>query len=416
MVFGKLFLNRERIPLKMPRVVLPLSDSRIRKLKAKEKDYKVADGRGLFMMVKKSGSKMWRFRYMFEGMEKLISLGLYPEISLKVARQRREKYRSDVAMGLDPSRERKKLKMKMALKKDFESVCRKWLKHVRPTHSHEYNDKLIRQFENNVFGYVGKIAIDDLCKDDMVRVLKRVEDRGAVESMHRLFGLLDNVFKYALSNDVCEVNVMSKIDKKQTFAPSPTNHYAFITSVEDLRAILFDIDGYRGNSNIRAALKLLPHLFVRPFNLRSMEWSEVDLENAMWSIPKEKMKMKQRHLVPLSRQVLKIIEDLPRTSIYLFPSPASNSRCISDNTLNVALKRLGWGSDRIVPHGFRHMASTFLNERGHIHKIAGDVIEKQLAHGERDGVRAVYNHAQYLSERVRLMSWWSDFLDGVREL
>jgi integrase len=399
----------------MARQVLPLSDSRIKKFGEKDKDYKVSDGRGLFLLVKKSGAKMWRFRYMFGGKEKLISLGLYPEISLKVARERREEYRRDVAMGLNPSAERKKVKIQKVLEKDFESVCLEWLKHVKSTHSLSYHQKLVRQFENNVFGYVGKIGIGELCKDDMVRVLKRVEDRGAVESMHRLFGLLDNVFKYALSYELCEINIMSRIDKKQTFAPSPVRHYAFITNADDLRAILLDIDGYRGSSNIRAALKLLPHLFVRPFNLRSAEWSEIDLKNKMWSISKEKMKMKQRHLVPLSASVVKIIEDLPRTSIYLFPSPASNKRCISNNTLNVALKRLGWSGDVIVPHGFRHTASTFLNERGHIHKIAGDVIEKQLAHGERNGVRAVYNHAQYLEERVRLMSWWSDFLDQLRD-
>ncbi len=398
----------------MARQVVPLTDTKIKNAKPKDKNYKLHDGKGLFIIISKSGGKWWRFKYKFPK-DKVISLGTYPEVGLKEARDKRDEYRKLVANGIDPKSFLENLKKaNFATKNTFEFIANEWLIHISKYQSQDYNKRVKLQFEKNIFSHVNNKLIDTITKDDWIKIFSIMANRGVNETLHRMLNYVSRVYNYAISKDICTINPILSIDKKNTFPPRPKKNYPFIRDSKKLGQLLRDIDNYEGYDITKFALKLLPHLFVRPYNLRYMEWEEINFETKIWSIPASKMKMKRAHLVPLSSQVIKILQSIPKISNFVFPSPRSKTRPLSDGTLNVALKSLGYTGDILVPHSFRHTASTLLHENMHIHGFSSDVIEKQLAHDENNKVKAVYNHAKHLNERIELMQWWSNFLENIK--
>jgi len=387
-----------------------LTDTDIRSAKPKEKPYKLFDGDGLFLLVKPNGSRLWRLKYRFDGREKLLSVGRYPEVRLRDARTRREDARRLVAANVDPSARRK---AERAARADtFEGITREWLNMKRKSLTERTHDKRLSRFEAFVFPYVGKRPIATITAPDLLSVLKRVEARGKNETAHRLRSESSAVFRYAIATGRAERDPAA--DLRGALAPVVVRNHPAITEPARIGELLRAIYGYTGQPATEYALKLLPLTFVRPGELRAAEWAEFDLDGAEWRIPGARMKMREQHIVPLSTQAVSLLRELqPITGAgrYLFPSLRTGERPISNNTLNAALRRLGYTGDEMVSHGFRSMASTCLNEQG----WHPDLIELQLAHAERDEVRGVYNRAQRLDERRKMMQTWADYLDGLRK-
>lgn len=397
---------------------MALSDIKIRSLKggvkqdgtATSKAYKVTDEKGLYIEVKPSGSKLWRFKYRFGGKEKLLSVGIYPDVGLKEARAKRDELRKQVAGGIDPSDLRKAEKLVKAGMDSFEFVAREWHSKHKVNWSESHASRTLTRLQNDVFPWLGKKNIGEIKPPELLQVLRRVESRGALETAHRIHQVCGQIFRYAVATGRAERD--SAADLKGALPPAKPKHHASIVEPKQIGELLRAINGYSGAFVTSCALRLAPLLFVRPGELRQAEWAEFDLDNAEWRIPAEKMKMKTLHIVPLSKQAISIIKELqPLTGSgkYLFPSIRTKSRPMSENTVNGALRRLGFSKDEMTGHGFRSMASTLLNEQG----WNSDAIERQLAHSERDGVRAAYNYAQYLPERKKMMQAWADYLDGL---
>jgi integrase len=386
-----------------------LTDTVIRNTKPREKPYKLADAGGLYMLVNPNGSHWWRLKYRVEGREKLISLGVYPDVTLKDARERRDAARRLIANGIDPGAKRKAEKSAHA--DTFEAVAHEWFAKFSTDWAPTHADKVLRRLELYVFPWLGARAIRGITAPDVLTCLRRVEARGTLETAHRTHQHCGQVFRYAVATGRAERDPCA--DLRGALPPATKQHLAGITDVPRVAELLRAIDGYAGTVIARSALRLAPLVFVRPGELRGAEWSEFDLDRAEWRIPKERMKARVQHIVPLSRQVIALLKELqPLTGSgrYLFPSVRSYQRPMSNNTLNAALRRMGYTTDDMTAHGFRSMASTLLNEQG----WSRDAIERQLAHGERDEVRAAYNYAEYLPERRKMMQAWSDYLDGLR--
>lgn len=398
---------------------MALSDIKIRNLKAgvkpdgtyTNKAYRVTDEKGLYIEVKPNGSKLWRFKYRIFGKEKLLSLGIYPDVSLKKARDKRDELRKHVADGIDPSDLRKNEKLALAGMESFEFVAREWHTKHKINWSESHALRTLTRLENDVFPWLGKKNIGDIKPPELLQVLRRVESRGALETAHRIHQVCGQIFRYAVATGRAERD--SAADLKGALPPAKPKHHASIVEPKKVGELLRAINDYSGAFVTLCALKLAPLLFVRPGELRHAEWVEFDLESGEWRIPASKMKMKTIHIVPLSKQAVSIIRELePLTGAgkYLFPSMRSNNRPMSENTVNGALRRLGYSKEDMTGHGFRSMASTLLNEQG----WNPDAIERQLAHSERDGVRAAYNYAEYLPERKKMMQAWADYLDGLK--
>lgn len=399
---------------------MPLSDIKIRNAKAgikpdgsqTEKPYRLSDERGLYLEVSPSGGKYWRLKYRFDGKEKRLSLGVYPDISLKIARDRRDELRSQIAVGIDPSNARKAEKISKSGSDSFEFVAREWHTKFQHRWSVDHAERTLTRFEKNVFPWLGSKNINDVTAPELLAVLRRIENRGALDTAHRTHQQCGQVFRYAVATGRAERDPSQDI--RGALPPVKSKHHASLTEPKKIAELLRAIDGYAGSFGTACALKLAPLVFVRPKELRSAEWTEFDLDKAEWRIPADKMKMRVLHIVPLSAQALEILKELkPLTGSgkYLFPSIRSASRPMSDNTINGALRRLGFTKDEMTGHGFRSMASTLLNEQG----WNRDAIERQLAHSERDGVRAAYNYAEYLPERQKMMQSWADFLDSIKK-
>lgn len=403
----------------MARKTLPLSDLQIKSAKPKEKDYKLMDGFGLCVIVKTSGSKWWRFNYRFDGKEQTISLGTYPEVSLLNARHKREEYRSLVMQGINPSTERKIQKHLETIKLEntFEIVSREWLDNIRNGVSNHYILGLEGYFKNHLNPHIGSKPMDEIERLELLEVIKLIEKKGYSETARRAFNACAGVWKYAVTHGKAKHNITSDIDKKYALAKTVKRNFPVITNPTELKALLNGIDRYHGSLIAKLALQFATLVFVRPSNIRFACWDEFNFKENIWRIPAEKMKMKSPHIVPLSKQALVILEEIKQISgryKYLFPSPSTNQRPICENTLNQALRRLGYTRDEIVSHSFRGIASTILHENISKHGFHSDVIERQLAHAERNGVKAAYNHAEYLNERKELMQWWADYLDGIK--
>jgi integrase len=387
-----------------------LTDIKLKSLKPKDKLYAVTDEKGLSIEVPPKGSKRWRFKYRFGGKQKRLSLGIYPEVSLSEAREKRDACRKQVAGGIDPSDLRKAEKLELAGHDSFEFVTREWHSKFKHNWSYDHAKRTIERFEKNVFPWLGRLNINDIKPPELLAVLRRIEDRGALDTAHRVHQQCGQVFRYGIATGKAERDTAA--DLKGALAPVRTKHHASITEPVKIGELMRAINGYSGYFITACALKLAPLVFVRPGELRNAEWSEFDLDAAEWRIPAEKMKMGTLHIVPLSKQAIAILNDLNGLTgrdRYLFPSNRTKERPISNNTINGALRRLGYTKDEMTGHGFRSMASTLLNEQG----WNRDAIERQLAHSERDGVRAAYNYAEYLPERKKMMQAWADYLDGL---
>jgi Integrase len=397
---------------------MPLSDIKAKSLKGGVKPngettnrpYRVTDEKGLYLEVTPKGGKRWRFKYRIGRKEKLLSLGLYPDVSLKAARQKRDEYRTFVADGIDPSIIRKAEKLTVGGQDSFEAVAREWHTKFSANWSKSHATKTIENLQNNIFPWLGAMPINDIKPTELLAALRRIESRGAIYTARRVLGVCSSVFKYAITTGQAERNQAA--DLVGAIPPTKTKHHASITDPKEVGGLMRALQDYRGSFVTATALKLSPLVFVRPSELREAEWSEFDTGNAEWRIPAGRMKMRVVHIVPLSSQAIEIIEAIrPLTGRgkYVFPSVRSETRAMSNNTVNAALRRIGYTKDEMTAHGFRSMASTLLNEQG----WNSDAIERQLAHGEGNGVRAAYNYAQHLPERKRMMTAWADYLDGL---
>ncbi|HIJ55372.1 MAG TPA: integrase arm-type DNA-binding domain-containing protein [Deltaproteobacteria bacterium] len=393
---------------------MPMTDTKARNAKPKDKQFKLFDTEGLFLLVSPAGGKWWRFKYRFGGKEKLISLGTYPEVGLAMARQRRDAARKQVADGIDPSQARKALKSAIAQNENtFEMVAREWHAKFTPTWTPGHAAMILRRLELNVFPWIGARPIIDIKAPELLMVLRRIESRGALETAHRVRIICGQVFRYAVATGRAERDPSA--DLRGALPPVKPKHFSAITDPEKVGGLLRAIDGYQGSFVTKCALRLAPLLFVRPGELRQMEWAEIDLEAAEWNIPAEKIKTRQAHLVPLPHQSLEILRELhPLTGSgkYVFPSPRTPKRPMSNNGVLSALRRMGFEKDEMTGHGFRAMARTILDE---VLQIRPDFIEHQLANAVRDPNGRAYNRTAHLPERRKMMQTWADYLDGLKE-
>lgn len=397
---------------------MALTDVAIRAAKPKEKPYKLGDTQGLFLLVQKTGAKLWRFKYRVDGKEYKLSLGIYPEVSLSEARKRRDEARLVRAAGKNPSIERKREKLRVQLQ-NADTFC---------ALSEEYCDKRKRDglrpwapatTERSEYllsllgGTLGPLPIAEIEPADVLAAIRKIEARGTLESARRTLQLAGAVFRYGVAT--ARLRSDPTRDLRGALTTPRVRNYSAITEPSRVGELLRAIDDYQGQGLTRCALQLAPHLFVRPGELRHAEWSEIDLEGAVWIIPAGKMKMRKPHAVPLSRQSAELFREIYQATGptgYVFPGLRTRSRPMSENTLNAALRRLGFSKDEMTTHGFRTMASSLLNESG---KWNPDAIERALAHGDTDRVRGAYHRAAYWGERVEMAQWWSDYLDTVRK-
>ncbi len=391
-----------------------LTDIKVKNAKAKEKLYKLTDGRGLYLHVTPGGGKWWRFRYRFDGKEQLLSFGTYPEISLADARDKREAARKQVANGVNPSdlRKAEKKAVQDVTENSFEVVAREWHEKFKQTWSKTHADTTIRRIELNVFPWLGARPIGEIKPPELLSVLRRIESRGAQETAHRVKTICGQIFRYAVATGRAERDPAA--DLKGALPPAPKTHLAAVTDPKEVADLLKAIDVYQGSFVTKCALQLAPLVFVRPGELRQAQWSEIDLDRAEWNIPAERMKMKQPHLVPLSRQALQILREikpLTGSSPYVFPSVRSSARPMSNNAILAALRRMGYTKDEMTGHGFRAMARTILDE---VLQVRPEFIEHQLAHAVRDPNGRAYNRTRHLEERKKMMQLWSDYLDGLK--
>jgi integrase len=399
---------------------MKLTNIAISKAKPTEKTQKLFDGGGLFLEVTPKGAKRWRFKYRFGGKEKLISLGIYPEISLKDARVRHLEARKHLAQGIDPSEVKKVIKSNLAGEYSFKNIALEWVALKSPGWSPSHREKTLTILEKDIFPYLGDKQIDKISSAELLVALKRIDTRSNATA-RKAFSACKQVFIHAIPSGKIVVSPAEGLHNH--LAPRIVKHMAAPTTQEETARLLRAIDTYHGSFIVHCALKLSPLLFVRPGTLRTMEWKDIDFGKAEWRIPIEQLKRRQvdklarpgevAHIVPLCRQAILILQELNLLTgggKHVFPAFRHKAQCISNNTVRSALRGMGFTSDDITPHGFRHMASTHLHELGYPSLL----IEKQLAHSDRNSIRAVYNHAEYLPERRLMMQAWADYLDGIK--
>jgi len=389
---------------------ISLSDTKVRNAKPRTKQYKLSDGEGLFLVIMPSGSKYWRLRYFFAGKEKVLALGVYPHISLAKAREQRAHARKVLAAGIDPSEEKKEAKRVTAFKSaaTFEAIGREWFEKRSHGWTPSYSQRTLAQLERYIFAKLGSRPIADIAASEVLAMLRVVEDKGILETAHRMMQLTGQIFMFAIATGRAERNPAR--DLRGALKAPIVKHYSFLKE-SDLPLYLKTLEEYDGHPQTKVALRLLLLTFVRTTELRAAEWTEIEWEKGEWRVPPERMKMRQLHIVPLSTQAIGLLRELQKHSgnrRYLFPNEHNPTTFMSENTMLFALYRMGYHS-RTTGHGFRSTASTILNEHG----FRADVIERQLAHSERNSVRAAYNHAQYLPERRQMMQWWADYLDRI---
>jgi integrase len=390
-----------------------LSDAKIRRAKASEKPVKLFDGQGLFLLVTPQGGRYWRFKYRVEGKERLLALGTYPEISLAVARQRRDEARRQVAQGIDPGAARKAEKHATAAETEtFEAIAREWYARFLSNWTTGHAVTIMSRLERDIFPWIGKRPIAEIKAPELLTVLRRVESRGALESAHRIRTIAGGVLRYAVVTGRAERDCSADL---RGALPQPTEkHRAAITDPKEVAKLLRAIDGYQGHYVTQCALRLAPLVFVRPGELRHAEWAEIDLDQALWTIPADKMKTRQPHSVPLGEQAVEILTELQKLTgagRYVFPSIRSGARPMSENTVLAALRSLGYDSNTMTGHGFRAMARTILDE---VLSFPVDIIEHQLAHAVSDPLGRAYNRTTHLQQRREMMETWADYLDGLK--
>lgn len=389
-----------------------LTDAAVRAAKPADKPLRLLDSRGLYLYVTPRGGKWWRCRYTFAGKEQMLSLGTFPDISLKQARERRDDIRRQAAAGIDPSAARKAAKASATGADSFETLAREWYSKFSPAWSDAYREKITACLEKDLLPWLGARPAKAITPPELLATIRRVESRGALETAHRALQICGRIFRYGIATGRAERDPSN--DLRGALPPCRNENFAALTDPAEIGHLIRAIDGYRGTFIVKTALRLAPRLFVRPGELRKMEWSEIDAGKGEWRIPAAKMKMRQEHIVPLSRQAMAILDEVrPLTGAgrYVFPNLRAPSQPMSEVALLAALRRLGYGKEQTNVHGFRAMASTLLNEQG----WHSDVIERQLAHAERNKIRAAYNRAEHLPERREMMQAWSDYLDALAQ-
>jgi integrase len=393
---------------------MSLSDTKARNAKPGEKQFKLSDSDGMYLLVTPHGGKCWRLKYRFHGKEKLLALGTYPEVSLLEARQRRDEARKQLSFGIDPGEVRKAQKAAKGEQaaNTFEAVAREWHGKFSGTWSTGHTDTIKERLEKEVFPYIGTRPIAEITPPELLSVLTLMESRGALSMAHRVRTYCSQVFRFAVATCKAERDIAS--DLRGALPPVKFGHMAAPTDPKEVIPLLRAIDGYQGFYVVKCALRLAPLVFVRPGELRQAEWAEIDFEAEQWNIPGEKMKMKEPHIVPLSRQAVHILRELqPLTGHgkFVFPCARSFSRPMSNNGINSALRRMGFDKAEITGHGFRAMARTILDE---VLQVRPDFIEHQLAHVVKDPNGRAYNRTAHLAERREMMQLWADFLDGLK--
>jgi integrase len=390
-----------------------LSPSEVHNAKPRAEPYKLADERGMYLLVKPNGSRWWRFDYRRPLTRKrnTLSLGTYPDVSLKNARAKRDEARAMVAEGIDPGEQRKAAAIAGA--DTFEAVAREWFEKFSTHWAASHADKVLRRLERDVFPWIGGRPIAKLDAPTILATLRRIESRGAVETAHRALQNCGQVFRYAVATGRAPGDVTR--DLRGSLTPWKPGHFASITDPDEVGALLRAIDGFTGMYQVAAALKLAPLVFVRPGELRHAEWTEIDLDAAEWNIPAHKMKMGEPHLVPLSTQAVAILQNLQPLSgggRYVFPGARDRKKPLSDMAMNAAFKRMGFDGQTFTAHGFRAMARTILDERL---GFRPDYIEHQLAHAVKDANGRAYNRTSFLPERRKMMQAWADYLNALRD-
>lgn len=396
---------------------MALTELAVKKAKPLEKQQKISDGGGLYLLIHPNGGKYWQMAYRFEGKQKTLSLGIYPDVGLAQARDRRDDARKLLANEIDPSavKQAKKASGILLSENSFEIVAREWFIRHAPNWKENHSSKIIARLEKDIFPWIGNIPISDIAAPVLLAVVRRVEARGALETAHRALACCGQVFRYAVATGRAERDPTG--DLRGALPPvRKDKHFAAITDPKKVGELLRDIDGYQGSYIVKSAFKLSPLLFVRPGELRRMEWAEVDLDKSEWIIPAEKMKKGVTHIVPLALQaveVLREIQPLTGHGKYVFHGERDHDRPMSDNAIRSALRRMGWANDEMTPHGFRAMASTILDNMGY----KQEWLERQLAHEEPNKIKAAYKREQwrmYLPERVAMMQAWADYLDRIK--
>ena len=395
---------------------MPLKDTSVRNAKPAVTPRKLSDGGGLHLLVPPNGSKLWRLAYRFAGKQKSLALGVYPAVPLAEARSRRDEAKKLLARGVDPSAQRKIDRQieTAATNSSFRAVAGELISKLEREGRAQVTLTKKRWLLDFAFPAFGDRPVAEITARDLLALLREIERRGLYETAKRLRSTCGMVFRYAIATGRAERD--PSVDLRGALTRHQVSHRPTIVDPAGIGALLRAIDGFDGQPTTRAALQLAAHVFVRPGELRHAEWKEIDLDAAVWIIPAEKMKMRRQHRVPLARQTLAILcelQEITGSGRWLFPSVRTVTRPISENTLNAALRRLGYGSETMSTHGFRAMAATRLNEMG---RWNPDAIERQLAHQEANAIRRAYTHsAEYWSERVSMMQAWADYLDELRE-
>ncbi|HCR0142565.1 TPA: tyrosine-type recombinase/integrase [Klebsiella aerogenes] len=390
---------------------MPLTDVKVKTAKPKEKPYKLADGSGMYLLINTNGSKYWRMKYRFAGKEKMLSIGVYPDISLADAREKRSEARKILAAGGDPGEVKKeeKIAQKMSLKSTFEAVAREWHQSKADRWSLRYRDEIIDTFEKDIFPYIGKRPIAEIRPMELLEALRRMEKRGVLEKMRKVRQRCGEVFRYAIVTGRAEYNPAP--DLATALATPKKTHFPFL-SAEEFPHFLKDLSGYTGSVITKTATQIIMLTGVRTQELRFAQWEDIDFEKRIWEIPAEVMKMKRPHIVPMSEQVVALFESLkPITGQYplVFVGRNDRTKPISKESVNQVIELLGY-KGRLTGHGFRHTMSTILHEEG----FNSAWIETQLAHVDKNAIRGTYNHAQYLEGRREMMQWYGDFIDELR--
>jgi integrase len=399
----------------MPRLVVPLTDVQVKNAKPKDKPYKLADGGGLYLEVAPSGSKLWRMKFMqASGKESRLSFGSYPEVSLAQARSARGTARQLKAADIDPGQAKRDLKQARATAATytFEVLARQWLSKTAADRADSTQEKNTSWLEKNIFPEIGAMPISTIKPRNVLTALQKIEARGAIESAHKIKQLCGQVFRFAVAAGLAERDVTA--DLRDALSAVPQAHYAAITEPKQVAELLRSIQAYNGHPYSTAALKLSPLIFQRPGEVRAMEWVELDLDAAEWRIPGHKMKMKNDHIVPLATQAVELLRAIrPMTGHgqFVFPSIRTGQRCMSENTINAALRSMGYSKEVMTAHGFRAMARTIMDE------VLGervDLIEHQLAHAVKDPNGRAYNRTAHLPARRVMMQRWADYLDKLK--
>lgn len=382
----------------------------------------LSDGGGLYLHIKKH-CKSWRYNYRFQGKQKTLTIGQYPDIGLSFAREEHEAARQLIAQGFDPTKYKKELKHTRAghTSGTFEAVAREWHTRQKVGWSNSHTDRVLSYLERDVFPWIGEEPIGDIKRRDVISIMRRVEDRGAGDAARRVRGFISQVYVYAVTMEITENNPAASIDNSTILQPRVKKHFSTMKDPANIGRLLNDIDHYHGSFFVRMALRLSPLVMLRPGELRGAEWSEIDLDKAVWTIPVSRMKApvhvkkanQSAHVVPLSKQAIEIFKEVYPVSgrfKYVFPNHRGASRPMSENGIRAALRTMGYSNQEITPHGFRSMASSQLNEM-HFHP---DAIERQLAHKDKNQIRAAYNHADYIDERRFMLQRWADKLDEYK--